>query len=83
MLYHIYEDLIEKNVYVKRTYPLLDVYFQTDEDWMIMDYQNVFSTEEQFRIICNKQIIESCKEYLCVDSFPVGRSTFPENYIAP
>ena len=64
-----------------RDYPFVDIYFDKDSDWLIVNRQNLFTDNELFSIIQDAKIIEANKEFFYVNIFPVGRGVTPTGEI--
>ena len=58
-------------------YPLIDIYFDENNQWTVINRENLFTDDESFSIIQNPSLIEMNKEFIILNSFPVGRGTTP------
>lgn len=70
-----------ESVLLRKDYPLIDLFFSTNEEWLIIDCRNIYSHEEQYWIVKDPGEYEFYKEYFAVDTFPVGRGTTPTNLL--
>ena len=72
----------EHDTFIKVDYPLIDIYFDTESEWLVIDRTGLFGHQEKFSIIRESQgLLQFSKEGLRVLTFPAGRGTTPEGYI--
>ena len=63
------------------TYPLIDIFFDDESDWLVIDRNHLFTENESFNVIQNSKELQFNKEWLRVLTFPVGRGTTPNGII--
>lgn len=66
---------------IKTDYPLIDVYFNKNDSWLLLNCENYLGANDNYEMITDTEILESFKEYLSVDTFPVGRGITPKGKI--
>jgi len=69
------------NILGKFDYPLIDIYFDNDNEWLVIDRKYLFTSQEMFYTIQKSRELELSKEWLKIITFPVGRGTTPNGII--
>ena len=65
-----YDDIIGKI-----DYPLIDVYFDNDNDWIILKSDGLVSDNPEFTMIRDVHSVEHIKDKISILTFPVGHGT--------
>ena len=65
----------------KIDYPLIDINFDNESEWVIINRNNLFTEQETFNVAQNNNTLQLTKENLSVITFPVGRGTTPNGII--
>ena len=76
-----FNDLDGNDLFLKIDYPLIDIYFNSESEWLVIDRSKIFTDHEVFNIIQNSQELEFYKEWIKLLTFPVGRGTTPNGYL--
>ena len=70
-----------ENTFIKIDYPLIDIFFTSDDKWLLIDRSKMFTDNEKFNVIENSQELEFYKEWIKLFTFPVGRGTTPNGMV--
>ena len=65
----------------KPDYPLIDIVFSEENEWLVVNRENLFTESEKISVIDNVQLLELNKEQIFVTTFPLGRGTTPNGEI--
>ncbi|MCL2801596.1 MAG: hypothetical protein FWD28_07560 [Treponema sp.] len=65
----------------KINYPLIDIYFNLDDNWNVIIRTNLFSESEKFFILRDALILHFNTAKIRVLTFPAGRGTTPEGVL--
>ena len=72
----------ETNTFLTRIdYPLIDVSFDENSDWLVINRTDLFTEKEKFYISQNVHDLQMNKEYLKTLTFPIGKGTTPTGII--
>ncbi|MDR2207877.1 MAG: hypothetical protein LBE22_02745 [Azoarcus sp.] len=69
------------DVFGKIDYPLIEIIFDTESEWLVIDRSGLFTEHEVFSISQSSQDLQFNKEDLRVLTFPEGRGTTPKGII--
>jgi hypothetical protein len=70
----------EENDFLKYIdYPLLDEYFLGNDDWIFVIDDG--TEDDKCKVITDKNVLETVKTEIVLNTFPVGRGTSPEGRV--
>lgn len=67
--------------YVYPDYPLIEYYFDTNEDWLVVVCENVYGEDRKFFANESEESLNFNKENFVVNTFPAGRGTTAEHMV--
>lgn len=77
---NIYPDDNAEN-YIYPDYPLIEYYFDTNDDWCVVIIEDIYGENKKFYINDNEESLNFNKEKFVVNTFPAGRGTTGENEV--
>lgn len=75
--FNVYDSthLVQNDIFAKSDYPLIDVPLGDGNNWMIVIKNDLYTENANFKICKDAKSLQQIKEFLCINTFPVGRGT--------
>jgi hypothetical protein len=70
-------DVVISDVFGRVDYPLVDIFFDSESKWLVIDRSSLLTDSEKFKISQDSLDLQFNKECLKLVTFPVGRGTTP------